>query len=120
MARPHPTAKQSVNLASNPASPAPRASRIRRDPPPAVKPAKIVLDPDEREQRDVAVGILAFALAIFVITIAFASYGAGRRRNTPCRWAARRKGPNAEHADAGGLWAPSAAIRLRYSDRRQS
>ena len=74
MASPQPTAKQTVNLATNPAPAAPRVSRIRRDPPPAVKPAKIVLDPDEREQRDVAVGILAFALAIFVLTIAFASY----------------------------------------------
>ena len=74
MARPHPKGKQPVNLASSPASAPPRASRIRRDPPPPVKPAKIVLEPDEREQRDVAIGILAFALAIFVITIAFASY----------------------------------------------
>ena len=69
MARPHPTAKQSVNLAS----PNARGSRIRRDPPPAVK-AKIVLDPEEREQWAVVVGILTFALAIFVIIIAFGSY----------------------------------------------
>ena len=74
MARSHPKGKQPVNLASNPAPAAPRASRIRRDPPPAVKPAKIVLEPDEREQWEVTVGILAFALAIFIITIAFASY----------------------------------------------
>jgi hypothetical protein len=79
MARPHPTTKPSVNLASHLASPrsstphAPRASRIRRDPPPAVK-ANVVLDPEEREQWTVVVGILTFALAIFVITIAFGSY----------------------------------------------
>ena len=74
MARPHPT-KPSVNLASAPSSPshAPRPSRIRRDPPPVVK-KEVVLDPEEREQWDVAVGILAFALAIFVIVIAFGSY----------------------------------------------
>ncbi|MEO6436637.1 MAG: hypothetical protein ABIP55_12875 [Tepidisphaeraceae bacterium] len=71
MARPHPTAKPSVNLASS----GPRVSRIRRDPPPAVK-KKIVLEPEEREQWDVIVGILAFALAIFVITLAFGSYSA--------------------------------------------
>ena len=73
MARPHPTAKQSVNLASNLASSGPRPSRIRRDPPPAVD-KQAVLDPDERDQWAVIVGVLAFALAIFVITIAFASY----------------------------------------------
>ena len=75
MARPHPTAKQSVNLASagSSTSHTPRASRIRRDPPPAVD-KQVVLDPEEREQWTVIVGVLAFALAIFVITIAFASY----------------------------------------------
>ena len=73
MARPHPTAKQSVNLASHLASPGPRVSRIRRDPPPAVK-EKIVLNPEERDQWEVIVGVLTFALAIFVITLAFGSY----------------------------------------------
>jgi len=79
MARPHPTAKPSVNLASNLASSGsstshtPRVSRIRRDPPPVVD-KKVVLDPEEREQWAVVVGILAFALAIFVIIIAFGSY----------------------------------------------
>jgi hypothetical protein len=73
MARPHPTAKPSVNLASNLASSGPRVSRIRRDPPPAVK-AEVVVDAEEREQWSVVVGILAFALAIFVIIIAFGSY----------------------------------------------
>ncbi len=69
MAHPHPTAKQSVNLAS----PRLRESRIRRDPPPVVK-AKVVLDPEEREQWTVVVGVLTFALAIFVIIVAFGSY----------------------------------------------
>ena len=75
MAVPQPTTKKSVDLASSPsATPAvPRASRIRRDPPPAVK-AEVMVDAEEREQWDVVVGILAFALAIFVIVIAFASY----------------------------------------------
>lgn len=69
MTRPLPTGKQSVNLAT----PAPRVSRIRRDPPPVVK-EKIVLDPKERERRDVFIGVVAFALAIFVIIIALGSY----------------------------------------------
>jgi hypothetical protein len=73
MARPTPTGKQSVNLASHLASSGPRASRIRRDPPPAVK-AEVVVDAEEREQWTVIVGILTFALAIFVIVIAFGSY----------------------------------------------
>ncbi len=69
MANPLQTGKQSVNLGA----PGAGASRIRRDPPPVVK-AKVGLDPDEREQWAVVVGILTFALAIFVIIIAFGSY----------------------------------------------
>ena len=73
MARPIPSGKQSVNLASNPASAAPRVSRIRRDPPPP--PAKeTYVDPKDREQWVVIVGILAFALAICVLIVAFGMY----------------------------------------------
>jgi len=70
MARPQPTAKQSVSLAS----PAVRVSRIRRDPPPPAKLEKIVVDPEERDQWTVVVGVVTFALAIFVIIVAFGSY----------------------------------------------
>jgi hypothetical protein len=73
MARPTPTRKQSVNLASNLASPGPRVSRIRRDPPPVVK-KQVAVDPEERDQWTVVVGVLTFALAIFVIVLAFGSY----------------------------------------------
>jgi hypothetical protein len=69
MARPLPTKKQSVDLAST----GPRVSRIRRDPPPAEKP-KTLRHPDEVNRSAVAVGVLAFALAIFVILLAFAIY----------------------------------------------
>lgn len=72
MARPHPTAKPSVSLASNLASAGPRVSRIRRDPPPAVK--EKFVDPEERDQWAVVVGVLTFALAIFAIIVAFGSY----------------------------------------------
>lgn len=68
MSRPNPTGKQSVNLAT----PVPRVSRIRRDPPPQVK--EKVVHPDVVDRRDVVIGILAFALAIFVIIFAFGSY----------------------------------------------
>ena len=70
MARPHPTSKASVNLAS----PKVRPSRIRRDPPPVVKTTELVVDAEEREQWAVILGILTFALAIFVIVLAFGSY----------------------------------------------
>jgi len=70
MARPHPTAKQSVSLAPS----AVRVSRIRRDPPPAAKLEKIVIDPEERDQWTVVVGVVTFALAIFVIVVGFGSY----------------------------------------------
>ncbi len=73
MARPNTTGKKSVSLASSPASSGPRVSRIRRDPPPPVK-KQVVVDPEEREQWAVVVGVVAFALAIFVITLAVASY----------------------------------------------
>jgi hypothetical protein len=71
MASPLQTGKKSVNLASSPA----RVSRIRRDPPPI--PQKIaVRDPDERDARTVVIGIVSFALAIVIITIALSSaYG---------------------------------------------
>lgn len=81
MARPTPTAKPSVNLASNPASAEPRASRIRRDPPPPAK-EKIVYT-DEDEQWAVIVGILVFALAIFAIILAFSSYSSWSAKDHP-------------------------------------
>ena len=69
MASPLPTGKQSVNLAPSAAP----GSRIRRDPPPAVKEL-VVRDPNERDARMVVIGIVTFALALFVILVAFASY----------------------------------------------
>ena len=72
MARPIPTAKPSVNLASNPASSGPRVSRIRRDPPPVVKEKIVSLE--EHDEWTVVVGVLAFALAIFFLIIAFSGY----------------------------------------------
>jgi hypothetical protein len=69
MASPLKTAKQSVNLAPKGVP----GSRIRRDPPPKVKEV-VVRDPEERDRRDVAIGILAFTYALFVIMLAFASW----------------------------------------------
>jgi len=65
MASPIKTGKQSVDLAR----PTPRVSRIRRDPPPKV--VEKVVDPDVVDRRDVITGVLAFALAICVIILAF-------------------------------------------------
>ena len=47
-------------------------SRIRRDPPPIAKKT-IERDPDERDIRAAVIGVIAFALAIAVITMAFSS-----------------------------------------------
>lgn len=69
MASPLKSAKKSVDLASQ----APRVSKIRRDPPPRVKQVE-VRDPRELERRDAVIGVLVFALAIFVIILAFGSY----------------------------------------------
>ncbi len=71
MAHPLDTAKPSVNLAST----GPRVSRIRRDPPPAVK--QKIVDPAEREQWTVAVGIVTFALAFVVVIFAFGNLSFG-------------------------------------------
>jgi len=60
--------KKSVNLAT----PAVRVSKIRRDPPPKVVEKEVDLDVVDR--RDVVIGVLVFALAIFVIILAFGSY----------------------------------------------
>ncbi len=71
MASPLKTGKQSVNLAPGEV----RVSKIRRDPPPAVKEL-VVRDPNQRDTHMVAIGIVTFALALFVILIGFASaYG---------------------------------------------
>lgn len=83
MASPIPSGKQPVNLASDPApgrpshlaKAGPPGSRIRRDPPPAVKEKAALVDVEEQEQWALIGGVLTFALAIFFIIIAFASYG---------------------------------------------
>jgi len=69
MASPLKTGKQSVDLATK----GPRVSKIRRDPPPPVKEL-VVRDPEERDRRDVILGVITFALAIFVIIFAFGHY----------------------------------------------
>jgi hypothetical protein len=51
-----------------------RVSRIRRDPPPAVAEKKLILAPDERDRVVVAIGVIAFALALFVIILAAGRY----------------------------------------------
>lgn len=69
MAAPLQTRKASVDLASDGI----RVSKIRRDPPPAVRKT-VVPDRDYRHNRTVAVGVVAFALAIVVIIVAFGSW----------------------------------------------
>lgn len=69
MARPLPTAKQSVDLASGEV----RASRIRRDPPPVVKEL-VIRDRRERDTQTVVIGVLGFVLVLTVIVLGFAYY----------------------------------------------
>jgi hypothetical protein len=68
MASPLQTAKKSVNLAAPG-----RVSKIRRDPPPVVKKIEIK-DPEDRDTQTVVVGVVGFALAIFIITLGFSAY----------------------------------------------
>lgn len=71
MASPLPSRKQSVSLAS----PGPKVSRIRRDPPPPALPPEVVIA--RRNERDawmVAIGIVAFALALVVVAIALVGW----------------------------------------------
>jgi hypothetical protein len=54
---------------------APKPSRIRREPPPLEKPKELrTYVSSEREQWVVTIGVLLFALAIFVITIGVSEY----------------------------------------------
>ena len=61
--------KQSVNLAAGDVP----VSRIRRDPPPAVR-QRLTLAPDERDRWVVVIGVVTFALTLFVLALAFGSY----------------------------------------------
>ncbi len=66
MASPFQTRKKAVDLAA----PVQRVSRIRRDPPPRVKELRRH-EIKERDARTIVIGIMAFALALFVILIGF-------------------------------------------------
>ena len=68
MASPLPTGKKAVNLAGT----GPRVSRIRRDPPPVVK-AVPVRDIEGHDRRNAIIGVVTFALALFVILVGFSS-----------------------------------------------
>jgi hypothetical protein len=69
MASPLPTAKQTVNLAA----PGVHVSRIRRDPPPKVKEISIA-DRNDRDRRNVLIGIIMSAAAVVAILVGFSSY----------------------------------------------
>ena len=69
MAAPLKTGKQTINLASEGVP----GSRIRRDPPPKVKEI-VVRDPEERDRRDVLIGVLDYTLALYDIMLAFAAW----------------------------------------------
>ena len=66
MASPIQTRKQAVDLAA----PVVRVSRIRRDPPLKVKEVTLA-EIKERDARDIVIGVIAIALAVFVVLIGF-------------------------------------------------
>ncbi len=70
MTRPLSTGKKSVNLAT----PAVRVSKIRRDPPPPVVKELTISERNERDIRMAVIGVVAFALALFVIAIGVSSW----------------------------------------------
>ena len=65
MASPLTSRKQTVNLAAAGA----RGSRIRRNPPPAPKKEPLI-DREDREKIAVTAGVIAFALALVILTAA--------------------------------------------------
>jgi hypothetical protein len=69
MASPLKPGKQPVALAADGV----RVSRIRRDPPPVIRQT-VVPDREIVDRRAVAVGILAFALALIVAIVGLASW----------------------------------------------
>jgi hypothetical protein len=52
----------------------PRASRIRREPPPPAKQRLLIHQPTEREAWTVAIGVLLFGIAIAIIILGFSDY----------------------------------------------
>ena len=68
MAAPLKSGKQSVNLASSA-----RVSKIRRDPPPVVKRVE-VKDPEDRDTQTVVIGVIAFAVALFIVMLGISTY----------------------------------------------
>ena len=80
MAKPLKAGKQSVDLGA----PDVRVSKIRREPKPVLKEI-VVRDRDEDNRRMVMFGVILFALALFVITLGFASYSGW----TPRQYTAR-------------------------------
>ena len=63
-----PSRKQSVDMSA----PVLRVSRIRRDPPP---PVKVITAAEirERDARGIVIGIIAFALAVFIVLLALSN-----------------------------------------------
>ena len=68
MANSHQPGKQPVNLSV----PGMAGSKIRRDPPPALKVIDI-RDRDERNRQAVLIGIVTFALALILIALGITS-----------------------------------------------
>ena len=71
MSTPSAPRKPSVDLAAD----APRASRIRKEPPPLEKPKTLrSFYSPEQEGWVVGIGVVLFAVAIFIISIGISEY----------------------------------------------
>lgn len=70
MSRPLSSAKKTVDLASSGV----RVSRIRRDPPPPKVKQLTLEERNERDRRNGIIGVIIFALALFVITLGLSSW----------------------------------------------
>jgi hypothetical protein len=77
MASPFQTGKKTVNLAA----PAVRVSKIRRDPPPPKLKQLSLEERNDRDRQMAIVGIVAFALALFVIGLGIMSVTGWQPRN---------------------------------------
>ena len=87
MASPLKTAKQTVALGTGSGAARVPGSRIRREPPPPEPLKKLdVRDPNADDRRMAMIGIVAIAIAFFIIIVAVAAVGGWTPRQYTARF----------------------------------
>lgn len=87
MASPLKTAKQTVALGTGSGAARVPGSRIRREPPPPEPVKKLdVRDPNADDRRMAMIGIVAIAIAFFIIIVAVAAIGGWTPRQYTARF----------------------------------